>query len=124
RASVDEYLEQTAIANPHTTIHWIAPDGIVRDFVREVNVVPESPEAIKPHPYGVELGVLIRMLKETEHKHLGGFLQEEFSRVSPKVAKEICEKANLTTQTWVAQVARDDADRLHAAIQNTKIIAP
>lgn len=124
RASVDEYLEQTAIANPHATIHWIAPDGIVRHFMREVHEVPESPQAIKPHPYGVELGVLIRMLKETEHKHLGAFLQEEFSRVSSKVAKEICEKAKLTTQTWCAQVAREEADRLHAAIQNTKIIAP
>lgn len=124
RASVDEYLEQTAIANPHTAIHWIAPDGEVRHFPREVKVVPESPEAIKPHPYGVELGVLIRMLKETTHRKLGAFLQEEFSRVSPKVAKEICEKAGLTTQTWCAQVAREEADRLHAAIQQTRIIAP
>ncbi len=124
RASVDEYLEQTAIANPHAAIHWIAPDGMVRDFPREVHEVPASPEAIKPHPYGVELGVLIRMLKETQHKHLGAFLQEEFSRVSPKVAKEICEKAGLTTDTWCTQVAREEADRLHAAINNTKIIAP
>jgi DNA topoisomerase-6 subunit B len=124
RASVDEYLEQTAIANPHAEIHWIAPDGVQRDFPREVTEVPDSPEAIKPHPYGVELGVLIRMLKETGHKHLGAFLQEEFSRVSPKVAKEICEKANLTTNTWCERVAREEADRLHQAIQNTKIIAP
>jgi DNA topoisomerase-6 subunit B len=124
RASVDEYLEQTAIANPHATIHWIAPDGVMRDFVREVEEVPRSPQAIKPHPYGVELGVLIRMLKETQHKHLGGFLQEEFSRVSGKVAKEICDKAGLTTSTWCAQVAREEADRLHEAIQKTKIIAP
>jgi DNA topoisomerase-6 subunit B len=124
RASVDEYLEQTAIANPHASIHWNAPDGLHRNFPREVNEVPESPEAIKPHPYGVELGVLIRMLKETEHKHLGAFLQEEFSRVSHKVAVEICGKAGLTTSTWCAQVAREEADRLHGAIQNTKIIAP
>ncbi|MDP9172363.1 MAG: DNA topoisomerase VI subunit B [Planctomycetota bacterium] len=124
RASVDEYLEQTAIANPHTLIHWTAPDGLHRDFPREVNVVPESPEAIKPHPYGVELGVLIRMLKETTHKHLGAFLQEEFSRVTHKVATEICKKASLTTNTWCAQVAREEADRLHHAIQETKIIAP
>ena len=124
RASVDEYLEQTAIANPHCAIHYIAPDGVARDFPREVQDVPESPEAIKPHPYGVELGVLIRMLKETTHKHLGGFLQQEFSRVSSKVAQEICEKAGLTTMTWCTQVAREEADRLHQAIQNTKIMAP
>ncbi len=124
RASVDEYLEQTAIANPHAAIHWTAPDGLVRDFPREVHDVPDSPKSIKPHPYGVELGVLIRMLKETDHKHLGGFLQGEFSRVSPKVSKEICEKAGLTPNTWCAQVAREEADRLHHAIQNTRIIAP
>jgi DNA topoisomerase-6 subunit B len=124
RASVDEYLEQTAIANPHAAIHWAAPDGIRRDFPREVQEIPQSPKSIKPHPYGVELGVLIRMLKETEHKHLGAFLQQEFSRVSHKVAVEICEKAGLTTGTWCTQVARDEADRLHHAIANTKIIAP
>jgi DNA topoisomerase-6 subunit B len=124
RASVDEYLEQTAIANPHAAIHWTAPDGLQREFPREVHDVPESPDAIKPHPYGVELGVLIRMLKETTHKHLGAFLQQEFSRVSHKVATEICEKSGLTTNTWCDRVAREEADRLHSAIQNTKIIAP
>jgi DNA topoisomerase-6 subunit B len=124
RASVDEYLEQTAIANPHAQIHYVAPDGLQRLFPREVTDVPASPAAIKPHPYGVELGVLIRMLKETPHKHLGGFLREEFSRVSPPVADEICSKAGLTTMTWCTQVAREEADRLHAAIQNTKIMAP
>ena len=124
RASVDEYLEQTAIANPHASIHWTAPDGVKRDFAREVHEVPDSPEAIKPHPYGVELGVLIRMLKETTHKHLGAFLQEEFCRVSPKVAREICQKAGLTTNAWCSQIAREEADRLHSAINNTKIIAP
>jgi DNA topoisomerase-6 subunit B len=124
RASVDEYLEQTAIANPHAAIHWIAPDGLRRDFPREIELIPESPKSIKPHPYGVELGVLIRMLKETSHKHLGAFLQQEFSRVSHKVAVEICQKAGLTTDTWCTQVARDEADRLHHAIGNTRIIAP
>jgi DNA topoisomerase-6 subunit B len=124
RASVDEYIEQTAIANPHAQINYVAPDGIARLFAREVTEAPKSPIAIKPHPYGVELGVLIRMLKETGHKHLGGFLQGEFSRVSAKVAQEICDKAGLTTLTWCAQVAREEADRLHSAIQHTKIMAP
>ena len=27
RGSVDEYLEQTAIANPHVTLHYIDPEG-------------------------------------------------------------------------------------------------
>ena len=27
RGSVDEYLEQTAMANPHVTLHYVDPDG-------------------------------------------------------------------------------------------------
>jgi len=124
RASVDEYLEQTAIANPHCLIHYIAPDGVARDFPREVHEVPPSPRAILPHPYGVELGVLIRMLKETKSHKLGAFLQQEFSSVGPTVAKEICTKAGLTTESYCSRIAREEADALHKAINDTRIKAP
>jgi DNA topoisomerase-6 subunit B len=33
--------------------------------------------------------------QESENAHLSAFLQEDFSRVGPKVAKEICEKAGI-----------------------------
>src|SRR5690606_15208603 len=32
RGSVDEYLEQTAIANPHVTLHYLDPEGTQRDY--------------------------------------------------------------------------------------------
>lgn len=124
RASVDEYMEQTAIANPHALFHYTAPDGEHRDFPREVHEVPPSPEAILPHPYGVELGVLIRMLRETNSYKLGAFLQNEFSCVGPAVAKEICTKAGLTVDSYCARIAREEADALHKAIQETKIKSP
>ncbi len=56
RGSVDEYLEQTAIANPHVTLHYNDPDGNVRDYPRSADQLPPEPKEIKPHPYGVELG--------------------------------------------------------------------
>lgn len=124
RASVDEYMEQTAIANPHALFHYTAPDGQHRDFPREVHEVPPSPEAILPHPYGVELGVLIRMLRETNSYKLGAFLQNEFSCVGPAVAKEICTKAGLTVDSYCSRIAREEADALHKAIQETKIKSP
>lgn len=130
RASVDEYLEQTAIANPHAEILYTAPDAEHRVFPREVTQVPDTPDEIKPHPYGVELGVLMRMLKETEHKQLGAFLQNSFSRVSSKVAGDICKaadklgKATLSPQTWCSTVDHGMVESLHAAIQATKIQNP
>ena len=83
RGSVDEYLEQTAIANPHVTIHYIDPDGDERDHARVTEVLPPEPKEIKPHPYGVELGMLVAMLKETKAPTISQFLTHSFSRVSP-----------------------------------------
>jgi DNA topoisomerase-6 subunit B len=66
------------------------------------------------------------MLKSTEARTLGAFLQEEFSRVGPKVASDICEKAGkgLSVKSYPTRIAREEASALHAAIQETKISAP
>src|SRR3954452_13334848 len=65
RGSVDEYLEQTAIANPHIALHYTDPDGNVRDYPRSADKLPPEPKEIKPHPYGVELGRLIALLNDS-----------------------------------------------------------
>ena len=124
RQCVDEYLFQTAMANPFVAIHYKAPDGKDETFERAVNQLPVEPKEIQPHPYGVELGVLIRMLKDTKSRSLSGFLQEEFSRVSPKVAKEICATAGLPDNARPGRIANREAEALYTAIQKTKIMRP
>ena len=52
--------------------------------------MPKKPVEIKPHPYGVEIGVLLSMLKLTEARTLQSFLMNEFSRVGSGTAKQIC----------------------------------
>ncbi len=44
RGSVDEYLEQTAIANPHVALHYKDPDNDVRDYPRSANQLPAGAE--------------------------------------------------------------------------------
>ncbi|MGA2031707.1 MAG: DNA topoisomerase VI subunit B [Thermoguttaceae bacterium] len=124
RGSVDDYLEQTAIANPHVTIHYVDPDGTVWDRPRVTDVLPPEPREIKPHPYGVELGMLVAMLKDTKAPTVSQFLVKSFSRVSPAVARRICEAARLSTRASTPKCGRHEADRLYQAIQQTKISAP
>src|SRR5690349_8134187 len=64
RTSVDEYLDEIAIANPHVSLTYHTAEGETRGFRRTVEVLPESPREIKPHPYGIELGMLIKMLHD------------------------------------------------------------
>ena len=122
--SVDEYLKETAIINPYATIIYISPKSEQFVFVRSVDKLPVEPKEIKPHPYGIELGILYKMLQATKAKTLQQFLTSEFSRVGPQTAKEICEKAGILTKTNPHNLTRQDADKLIQAIKKTKIIAP
>jgi DNA topoisomerase-6 subunit B len=124
RGSVDEYLELTALANPHVTLHYVDPEGNQKDYPCVTDVLPREPKEIKPHPYGVELGMLVNMLKSTRAGTLTQFLTQSFSRVSSGVARKICEAAKLSPRAGVRKIGRHEADALYKAIQTTRIPAP
>src|SRR5688572_15744615 len=124
RASVDEYLEQTAIANPHVKLVYHTPEGEVKEYPRTIEELPPQPREIKPHPYGIEFGILLRMLHDTRSPSLAGFLAHDFSRVSSNVAREICKTAKLSADTRPRNVHSAAAEGLYKAIQATKIMAP
>jgi len=124
RASVDEFLEQVAIANPHVELVYHPPEGEIRKYARTIHELPPQPREIKPHPYGIEFGVLLRMLHDTRGHSLAGFLAGDFSRVSPPVAQEICKTAKLSVNARPRNVHGADAEALYKAIQATKIMAP
>src|SRR4029077_9816173 len=106
RGSVDEYLEQTAIANPHVTVHYIDPEGIETTYTRSTTEIPREPVEIKPHPYGIELGQLVTMLKDTQAATMSQFLTTSFSRVTPGVAQKICETAKIGTRSSPKRIGR------------------
>jgi len=124
KGSVDEYLQQTAIANPHVTFHYIDPENNEHLYQRSTDDLPDEPKEIKPHPYGVELGRLATMLKETGESTLSAFLTKSFSRVTPGIARKICETAKLSPRARTTRIGQRDADALYQAIQQTKIGNP
>jgi len=85
---------------------------------------PPEPKEIKPHPQGIELGMLMRMLEDTKARHLKGFLTSEFSRVSGRVADQIIAEAKLAENNRPTRIARQEAETLYKAIQSVKIMNP
>ncbi|HKW86678.1 MAG TPA: DNA topoisomerase VI subunit B [Nitrospiraceae bacterium] len=124
RASVDEYIEQTIIANPHVKLTYLTPEGETKEYPRTYQELPPSPREIKPHPYGIELGMLLKMLQDTKSHWLSGFLAGDFSRVSPRLAEEICKTAGISPRKRPRDIHGDAAETLYKAIQSTKIMAP
>ena len=64
RASVQAYLEQTVVANPHLELTFQPPKGEPITWPRASQELPPETQEIKPHPYGVELGMLIKAFQE------------------------------------------------------------
>lgn len=124
RQSVMEYLRSTAVVNPHATIRYTDPEGRTFSFERATTTMPPKSIEVKPHPYGLEIGTLINMLSYTQEKRLSSFLKNEFSRISDRVAKEICEKAMVSSDRRPRDVSLEQAKAILAAINQTKIMAP
>ncbi|HEX2226320.1 MAG TPA: DNA topoisomerase VI subunit B [Candidatus Binatia bacterium] len=124
RASVDEYLEQVGIANPHVKLVYHTPDGEIKEYPRTIQELPPQPREIKPHPYGIEFGMLLKMLHDTKSHSLVGFLATEFSRVSAALAQEIAKTAKLAAGSRPRDIHGAAAEALYKAIQSTKIMAP
>src|ERR671936_562433 len=116
RASVDEYLQQTAIANQPVDLVYYTPEGEIREYPRTIEELPPQPREIKPHPYGIEFGVLLRMLHDTRSHSLAGFLAGDFSRVSPPLAQEIGKTAKLSPDTKPRNIHGAAAEALYKAI--------
>jgi DNA topoisomerase-6 subunit B len=124
RASVDEYLAQTAIANPHVQLVYHTPEGETRGYPRTISELPPPAPRDQTPSYGIEFGMLLRMLHDTRSHSLAGFLSGDFSRVSSPVAQAICRTAKLSSDARPRNIHGEEAEALYKAIQTTKIMAP
>ncbi|HKQ98768.1 MAG TPA: DNA topoisomerase VI subunit B, partial [Candidatus Polarisedimenticolia bacterium] len=124
RRSVDDYVVQTALANPHAEVHYKPPKGDEFHRERLSQDLPREPLVIKPHPYGVELGILIAMLRDTKGRTLSTALQADFARVSDRVAIEICRTAGVNPDRKPRQLTSAEIEAVFRAIPKVKIMAP
>ena len=124
RQSVDEYIYQTAMANPHATIIYNTPEDITHEYKATTKELPFIPVEIKPHPYGVELGILFKMARDSSSQTLSEFLRKEFSRVSPHLAAQITKRSQLSSRMWIKRLTLTQAEALHKSINETKIMSP
>jgi DNA topoisomerase-6 subunit B len=166
RGSVDEFLELTAIANPHARILFVPPTRVAQEVEEDVGLAPKHVEApavpgaaadavqetierngviifprgkdaqlppetkeIQPHPKGIELGILIQMMRDFEDANKGGgtlynFLQERFSRVSPTKAGEFCKAVGAHSRTLCSDVTPAQVEKLFGEFQESKLPPP
>ncbi len=125
-AGLLNYLNGTALVNPHLTLHYKLPELEPHTVTRVSDAIPELPEATAPHPHTMKLGEFM------SHSHLFGrvkieaWLKKGFSRIHEGVLNDLV-KAGIKRGVLDKSVdAIGDADfkELFIALQNLKLMAP
>jgi len=124
KQSILSYLEQISVVAPYASIVFKNPRGDIFRFERKTQKMPPPPKEIKPHPHGIDIGYLIRMLANTRTKSLKGFLISEFTRVGEKTAEEILRIARLDPNINPKSLEKEQIEKLYNAMQRVKILAP
>ena len=129
KKSVYQYLRMTSIVNPHASISLVVMDKegeIIEEgnWVRTSNKLPRVVEEIKPHPHGIQLGTLQRMLRESTDRRMTSFLKHNFSGVSPRAAKEILGAADIEEGRTPKRIKPDEAKAMITAFQAVKLLKP
>jgi DNA topoisomerase-6 subunit B len=121
---VYDYLQGTSIVNPHARIIYKEADGTEHNFERTAEMLPPKSVEIHPHPYGVELGTLMKLAKETTARKLSSFLKNEFSSMGDRTTDAVCTEAMLDKNLDPHKLSLEQVSALQKAFKKVKIMAP
>ncbi|MEM0244280.1 MAG: DNA topoisomerase VI subunit B [Zestosphaera sp.] len=124
KQKIYDYLKRTAIIAPYANIYFEDPEGNIVMFKRSTEEMPVPPREVKPHPYGVDIELLKRMLADTSTKTLLEFLVKEFQNVGELTALKILESARLKPDLKPSELTLNDVTELMRSIKSSKIKAP
>ena len=103
-----EYLKETAIVNPYANITFVDPKGRLYRFERTVDQMPPPPKETLPHPHGVDVETIQRIIRVTKQQNMLDFMQKHFHRVGKKTAGEFLKTAGTPEKTEPVSLRPDE----------------
>jgi len=113
-----EYLRQTAMVNPYADITFVDPKNRLYRFERGTTQMPPVPKRVQPHPHGIDVETLRRMLLVTRARDMKNFMIEQFQGVGPKTAEKFLEFAGVKIETKPSSLTSDDIVKLTRAAKD------
>ena len=107
-----DYFKQTAMVNPYANLTFVDPKGRLYKFNRVTKDMPTPPRETKPHPYGVDVELLQRLIQITPYKNMLDFLRNHFHRVGDITAQKFLEFSNLNPSKNPRRLDHEEIVRL------------
>lgn len=119
-----EYFKQTAMVNPYANLTFVDPKGRLYKFTRVTKDMPAPPQETKPHPYGVDVELLQRLIQVTPYKTMQEFLKNHFHRVGEITAQKFLEFSNLSPSKNPKKLSHEEIVRLMHMLKKYKDFLP
>ncbi len=91
-----EYLKQTALVTPYANITFIDPKGRLYKLTRVTTKMPLPPKETLPHPYGVDVETIQRLIRITPCRNMLDFMKTHFHRIGENIAHHFLEFAGIS----------------------------
>ncbi|MEM3695209.1 MAG: DNA topoisomerase VI subunit B [Candidatus Bathyarchaeia archaeon] len=119
-----DYFKQTALVNPYANLTFVDPKGRLYKFTRVTKEMPEPPKETLPHPYGVDVELLQRLIQVTPHKNMLDFLKNHFHRVGEITAQKFLEFSNISPTKNPKKLSHEEIVRLMQMLKKFKEFLP
>ena len=119
-----EYFKQTAMVNPYANLTFVDPKGRLYRFTRVTTEMPEPPKETLPHPYGVDVELLQRLIHISPHKKLVDFLKNNFHRVGDITAKKFLAFSGLDPTKKTKKLSHEEIVTLTQNLKKFKEFLP
>ena len=119
-----DYFKQTAMVNPYANLTFVDPKGRLYRFTRVTKDMPVPPKETKPHPYGVDVELLQRLIQITPYKNMLEFLKNHFHRVGEITAQKFLEFSSLSPSKNPKKLTHEEIVRLMHMLKKYREFLP
>jgi DNA topoisomerase-6 subunit B len=119
-----DYFKQTAMVNPYANLTFVDPKGRLYKFTRITKDMPVPPKETKPHPYGVDVELLQRLIQITPHHNMLDFLKNHFHRVGGITAQKFLEFSDISPSKNPKRLSHEEIVRLMHMLKRFREFLP
>lgn len=120
-----EYVSETSIVNPYSSITFETDDGVFQ-FNRRTSIMPNPAQEILPHPSDMDLKTLKKAISkfQTQKMSLPKILSSSFQKLSYEKAKDIVTNTGLSLKTPTGDFSEHDLIKIVNICKKTKFQNP
>jgi DNA topoisomerase-6 subunit B len=114
---IQEYFKQTALVSPYADITYVDPLGRLTVFVKGTSELPSPPKETLPHPHGIDVEAVKRMVRAWKGGNMVKFMVKNFHRVGERIALDFLKYAEIDPGMDPRAMANDQLVRFTESLR-------